>query len=114
MATRLLRVKQVASTALRSRRPLCNARPHTAIRILNWELPLCARCCGVVGGSITAATLTPVLAGTWQPPLSLVAVACFACASDGIISYRRPEATNNFVRFVTGYALGSSLTLWIG
>ncbi len=98
-----------SSDMLRSRKPLCNGRAHTALTVGGIILPLCARCSGVVAGCLCAAS-TDALVGL--PPISelLGAFLCLPCILDGVRSYRGQSGTTNGWRFGTGFLLGAALT----
>ena len=87
--------------------PLCNNRPDRGIYINGFCLPLCARCTGILAGSIAGTILVKALRKNTKPSDTLLGAAMILpTAVDGIAEYAFGKESYNKRRLITGLIAG--------
>jgi len=83
----------------------CHQLASRSFFIFNRQLPLCARCSGVIIGSLFAYALFLF----WTPPLLLCLVGLAVMFTDWLIQRLDIKESTNIRRFITGVIGGYSL-----
>lgn len=89
--------------------PLCNLHPERAIRIGSFVFPLCARCTGLIGGSLISISVT-ALGLAFALPFTSVIALTIPLAIDGLLQYFGLWMSTNTRRLVTGLLFGFAIT----
>ena len=79
--------------------------PERSFFVKGYQLPVCARCTGMMIGEVIAV----VLAFFFLPPLPLCCVMLIPLSVDGIIQYKTAYVSTNLRRVITGMIFGYSL-----
>lgn len=76
----------------------CHQLPERSFFYKGWQLPVCARCVGVIIGYITAA----VLAFFIKPHIVTIAVCCLVMLCDWLLQFLKIKESTNPRRLITG------------
>lgn len=82
----------------------CHQMPERSFFLKGYQLPVCARCTGMMIGEVIAV----VLAFFFLPPLPLCCVMLVPLAVDGIVQYKTAYVSTNLRRVITGLLFGYS------
>ena len=83
----------------------CHQMANRSYFIANRQLPVCARCLGVLIGSIIAYALFAF----WTPPLLFCFLSLAIMFTDWLIQYLKLNESTNLRRLITGLIGGYSL-----
>ncbi|QUH23138.1 DUF2085 domain-containing protein [Methanobacterium alkalithermotolerans] len=90
--------------------PLCHQKEDRSIYFKNKPLPLCARCTGIFLGIFT---LPFFHIGLIDPSILALLFLTAPAIIDGGTQYLEWRESNNLLRLVTGFMLGSSLAILV-
>ena len=83
----------------------CHQMPTRSFFIKGYQLPLCARCTGIVFGHLTAFLFIPFYTFNFKIVLLILPLAV-----DGITQYFTNYESNNLKRVISGFLYGFAFT----
>jgi len=83
----------------------CHQMAKRSFIINNYQFPVCARCTGVLAGSL----LAYVMFAFWQPPLLFCLAGAAVMLTDWLIQHLKIKESTNPRRLVTGLVAGYSI-----
>lgn len=83
----------------------CHQMPERSFFIKKYQLPVCARCTGIILGELTALITFFI----YNPPIVLDIIFMIPLIIDGIVQYKSKYESNNIKRLITGYLFGYAM-----
>lgn len=87
----------------------CHQMPERSFFIKGYQMPVCARCFGIMVGELAGVLLAFwISVPVWMPALLMCPM-----IADGLIQYKTRYRSKNHRRFLTGLLFGASFTYLI-
>lgn len=80
----------------------CHQMPERSFFFRGYQLPVCARCSGMILGYIFSIFIAPFM----DCNLVVYLLLCFPMAIDGLLQYKTSYVSTNFKRLVSGFLYG--------
>lgn len=86
----------------------CHQLPERSFSIFNYQLPICARCTGIIIGGFISLILIPFIDLPYYALIMIIPMIL-----DGFIQLKTSYESNNFKRFITGFLYGFEIIAFI-
>ena len=87
----------------------CHQMPERSFFINKYQLPICARCTGIIIGEI----ISTIMFFIFSMPIYIYILFTFPMIIDGLIQLKTTYESTNIKRFITGFLFGYGMVSFI-